>query len=330
MHNPLEGSDTEKPAADRPNEEAQPPKDAPLKQQQRAHQLERLASGVAGIDTILHGGLFKGGLYMIIGEPGTGKTILSNQLCFNHVANGGRAVYVTLLVETHGRMLSHLSALTFFDPVVIGQSIQYISGAVVLNENGLDELLTLLGRVVRDYSATMLVVEGLETAELVAESELSFKHFLQSLQALVEARGCTTFLVRQSLPANSSGSMGQGVVDGLIELCDRRIGIRRIREIEVLKFRGSGYLRDTHAFTITDAGLSIYPRTEKLIGMSPPLPIVGERVRVGFGIAKLDDMMHGGPFSNSCTMLLGTPGSGKTLLGLHFLATGARKGEQGL
>ena len=291
--------------------------------------LLRLASGVSGLDGVLRGGFFKGDMYLIAGDPGTGKTVLANQLCFNHVADGGRAVYITLLVENHGRMLAHLSPLAFFKPEVIGSTLQYFSGAVVLQEKGLDELRALIGQVVRDYQATMLVVEGLETAQLVARSDLEFKQFLQALQALTEVRGCTTFLVSQSTP-NRTLAPGHAVVDGLLELSDKLVGIRRIRELEVLKFRGSDYLRDSHSFTITDTGLTVYPRTEKLIALSPPSPLDGERTRLEFGTPRLDEMMHGGPYLGSCTMLLGTPGSGKTLLGLHFLAAGARKGERGL
>ncbi len=82
--------------------------------------LIRLPTGLPGLDTILVGGLFQGGLYLLAGDPGTGKTILSNQLAFHHVAAGGRVVYLTLLVETHGRMLAHLRGLAFFDPAPLG------------------------------------------------------------------------------------------------------------------------------------------------------------------------------------------------------------------
>ena len=73
--------------------------------------LARLPSGIDGLDIILGGGFLKGGLYIIQGFPGTGKTTFGNQVCFNHAAGGGRAVYVTLLAEYHARMMQ----MTFFD-----------------------------------------------------------------------------------------------------------------------------------------------------------------------------------------------------------------------
>ena len=77
--------------------------------------LELLPSGIAGLDVILGGGFLKGGLYIIQGPPGAGKTTLGNQICFNHVADEKRALYATLLAEYHARMMQHLSIMSFFD-----------------------------------------------------------------------------------------------------------------------------------------------------------------------------------------------------------------------
>ena len=111
--------------------------------------IERMPSGIAGLDSILHGGFFKGGTYLILGPPGAGKTMLGNQICFNHVASGGRALYVTLLAETHSRMLAHIQSLTFFTPQPIGDTLYYISGYSALEQEGLDALLALIRQEAR-------------------------------------------------------------------------------------------------------------------------------------------------------------------------------------
>ena len=125
--------------------------------------LVRLPTGVPGLDTVLRGGLLHGGLYLITGAPGTGKTILVNQLAFHHVAAGGRVVYVTLLAELHTRMLIHLQTLSFFDPAPIGDALVYLSGASALQEGGLSALLHLLQQAMRDHHASLLVLDGLAT-----------------------------------------------------------------------------------------------------------------------------------------------------------------------
>src|SRR4051812_6529124 len=104
----------------------------------------RIASGVAGLDTILQGGFLKDGIYIIRGSPGSGKTILANQICFNHASNGGRALYVTLLAESHSRMLLHIGQLGFFDPNLIPSRIYIISAFRTLEDHGLPGLLSLL------------------------------------------------------------------------------------------------------------------------------------------------------------------------------------------
>src|SRR5258708_36127281 len=195
-----------------------------------AQQLKRLPSGIAGLDVILKGGFFEGGIYLIMGQPGTGKTILGNQICFNHVAAGGRVVYVTLLAEAHARMLIHLQSLKFFTPEPIADSLYYISGYRVLEQSGLDGLLELLRRVVRDQKATLLVIDGLVTAESVANSDLAFKRFIHELQVYVEIIGCTTFLLTQldehiTHPEHT-------MVDGLLELDPHHVGLLPVRDPE--------------------------------------------------------------------------------------------------
>ena len=77
--------------------------------------LERIESGIPRLDYILKGGFLKGGTYSVIGPPGSGKTILGNQFCFNHVATSdGRCVYMSLLVESYAKMLRHMASLEFF------------------------------------------------------------------------------------------------------------------------------------------------------------------------------------------------------------------------
>src|SRR6201994_2486921 len=103
----------------------------------RSGELERVPSGVPGLDIILSGGFLKGGLYIIQGPPGTGKTTFGNQVCFSHIASGGRALYVTLLAEYHARMLQHLSVMTFFDASQIPDQVASLNGLSILQSDGL-------------------------------------------------------------------------------------------------------------------------------------------------------------------------------------------------
>jgi circadian clock protein KaiC len=284
----------------------------------------RVPSGVRGLDTLLRGGWLHGGTYILTGSPGSGKTILANQFCFSAVAAGGRAVYVTVLAESHGRMVKHLLPMRFFRREAVGRSLHYISGYATLKSEGVAGLARLLFRAVREHQATVLVLDGLSTVAERAESRLAFHEFLHSLCVHNALAGCTSLLVTglQDNPADSQFAM----VDGVVVLGTEQVSLDSVRSIEVQKFRGGAQLAGRHMFDITDDGLHIYPRTEALYTKQSQV-VPDPQHRLPFGIPGLDEMMEGGLVSGSSTLIFGAPGSGKTLLGLHWLAQGARKGE---
>src|SRR4051812_42258298 len=89
---------------------------------------QRLSTGIVGLDEVLGGGLIRGGIYLVMGKPGAGKTICGNQICFAHAARKERAAYVTLLAETHSRMTLNLERMRFFSQAPIGESLLYLGG----------------------------------------------------------------------------------------------------------------------------------------------------------------------------------------------------------
>jgi circadian clock protein KaiC len=150
--------------------------------------LRKVPTGVAGLDTIVQGGFLEGGIVIIQGKPGAGKTILGNQVCFNHASRGARALYVTLLAETHARMLLHIGRLAYFRGSAIPDRVTYISGFPVLEAEGTRGLLALLRREVVAHGATLLVLDGLVAAEKIAGSDMEFKKFIHELQTLATWR----------------------------------------------------------------------------------------------------------------------------------------------
>ena len=157
--------------------------------------IERVPSGVPGLDTVLKGGFPRGGIHILQGVPGTGKTTLGNQICYHHATAGGRALYATLLSETHARMLLHLGTMRFFDPARLPDQIAYVSGFGALQGEGLPGLVALLRREVAARKAGVLVLDGLVAAEDRAASDTEFKTFIQELQAQAGLHGCTVFLL---------------------------------------------------------------------------------------------------------------------------------------
>jgi circadian clock protein KaiC len=290
--------------------------------------LTRMPTGIAGLDTVLRGGLPRGGVFLLLGPPGTGKTVLANQIGFHQAATGGRVVYLTLLAELHADLFMYLQDFAFFEPTALGTSMQYYSGSSELEHGGLPALLKLIHHIIRDDTPTLLIVDSLSAIELRANGHFERKQFLQQVQVVCSTYGCTTLLLAHG--AATDGLPEHGVADGLLALSDTLQQQRPLRELHVVKMRGTAHLRGTHVFAITSEGIVVYPRIEALPAATNTTLTPNPQQRLLFGVVQLDALLHGGVPARSTTMLLGTTGSGKTLFGLSFIATGAAQGERGL
>src|SRR3712207_4516339 len=127
-------------------------------------------------------------------------------------------------------MLAHIHSLAFFTPEPIGNALYYISGYRELEEKGLSGLLELLRRLVREQRPSVLALDGLITAESIADTDLSFRRFLHELHVYLEASNCTALLLTQH--PHEEQHPEHTMVDGLIELFDRNVDAAAVREIQ--------------------------------------------------------------------------------------------------
>lgn len=291
----------------------------------------RMQTGIPGLDRILEGGFPRGGCYIVQGAPGTGKTILGNQIAFHQAARGEDVLFVTLLAESHTRMIRHLRRMNFFEPSLIPDRLHYISAFKVLQEQGTDGLLTSFRQEAQKRKPTLLVVDGLVSAEEAAGSPRQFKMFIHELQTAASFLGYTVLLLTNSV-REKSVQVEHTMVDGVLELTDELRGLRTLRHLRVLKLRGSRPVPGQHTLQISDEGIAVRPRieTELQVGRSTGGPEAPSETRRAFGCPELDAMLCGGPPDRSVTMVVGPSGSGKSILGLRFLAEGARQGQPGV
>ncbi|HWN48840.1 MAG TPA: ATPase domain-containing protein [Xanthobacteraceae bacterium] len=289
---------------------------------------DRIPTGIPGLDDVLKGGVFEGGIYIVQGAPGAGKTIFGNQICFNQAARGARALYVTLLAENHSRMLAHMRRLEFYKEDLIPDHLSFVGAFQILEEEGLKGLLDLVRREVRARKAQFLVLDGLITVHEKASSDLELKKFIHELQTQAVFSGCTMFLLTSAFDASQNFPPEHTMVDGLIELQTRLHGRRAERQLQIHKLRGGGYLGGCHSFRIDDRGLVIFPRIEALLAQ-PTQPDRADGASISTGNAVLDGLLGGGLDRHSVSVVLGPAGSGKTTLGLEFLSALAEN-ERGL
>lgn len=282
-------------------------------------ELRRVPSFVPGLDTVLGGGFFSGGLYLILGVAGAGKTVLGSQIIYGHAAQGGRALFVTVLGESHGRMLAHLQPMRFFDQSLVPDRVTYISAYQALDddENGLKRLIDLLRREVQASGATLLVLDGLSAITARASSLFAMKRFTHELQTLASATDCTMFLLTTGSGALTGPE--HTMVDGVIELRQRLYSPRNGRRLQVHKIRGSGFLEGEHAYRISAEGLTVFPRVEAQYDVperrAPPVAR-----RQTSGIASLDALLDGGLPATTQASLVGPSGAGKTTFCLQFIS----------
>ena len=290
------------------------------------NQLKRLQSGIEGLDELLKGGFVAGSSYIIQGRPGSGKTILANQIGFNHARSGGRVLFATLLAEPHERLFQFLSTLSFFDKDKIGDQIQFVSAFDTMENDGLEEVVKLLRREIVRQKSTVMILDGLLNARSKADSPLNTKRFISELQGHAAFAGCTVFFLTSS--QLDDGSPEHTMVDGVLELGEELIGTRSIRRIKMRKTRGSGAIPGAHECEMTDDGLVVYPRLESIVTYSA-LRDSDHLALVPSGLPTLDPLIGGGLVQSSVTLLLGPSGTGKTSFGISFLGQSS-VGEPGL
>ncbi|MET0334166.1 MAG: ATPase domain-containing protein [Rhizobacter sp.] len=294
--------------------------------------MKRFPTTVPGLDEILHGGLFEGGVYILEGPPGAGKTTLANQIAFAAAGRGGKALYVTMLAESHSRMLQHMLGQSFCKPELVNSSVIYLSAYRELEEQGLKAVVQLLRGELARHQVNLLIVDGL-VVEIPADRPAEgVRQFVHELQSLASAMSCTCMLLTSG--TGRSLNAEQTMVDGIFGFEDYTYQWRSERRIQVRKFRGSAVERGKHTFCITDNGLRFFPRLEGLPVTQRPADAPGAPGAPGAitrsGLAGLDAALAGGGLlSASSTLLVGASGTGKTTLALTFLA-GSSRNERGL
>jgi circadian clock protein KaiC len=288
---------------------------------------ERLTSGNPEADYILGGGFPANSINIIMGHPGSGKTIFAEQLIFENAADDRPILYFTTLSEPLAKVVRYLQGFQFFDEDKLGREVVFEDVGGELAKNGPDALIPLLKQAITTLSPKIIVIDSFKAVHDLAESVADRRRMVYEMTALLTAYGTTAFLLGEYTEDDILLYPEFAVADGIVEMSRRRLGNRDERYFRVYKLRGSRYLEGAHAFRITSAGLDIYPRL-----VSPQLPEGYEPAteRISTGVAGLDAMLDGGVWRGTTTLLAGPSGAGKTTIALQFALEGARQGEPSL
>lgn len=295
----------------------------------------QIPTGVPGLDRLLAGGLRQGALHVVLGGPGAGKSVLAHQIGAAMIRAGGKVLYLTALVETHQSLIAQARTFRFFDPAFVPGAFYYASLYPMLARGGLQAAREEISRLVAHHRPTLLVVDGVHALKVAAEDRLDYQRFMHEMEAQSAVTGTTSLLLAHPPEGGIASDPTFTIADALFHMRSRTARLREVRMFSVGKLRGVAHVGGWHTFRITGEGIHVYPRAEALAAdirahLANSAPEESSPDLLGVAVEGLDEMLGGGLDRATTTLVVGTPGSGKTLLGLAFLAAGAEAGEPGL
>lgn len=285
---------------------------------------DRLPSGSERLDLVLGGGLLANGINLVIGRPGTGKTILAQQYLFHNATDERPALYLSTVSEPLEKILRYGQSLAFFDKTAVGSRVVYDDLGAILNEDGLAGVLNRLTGMLRERQPALLVIDSFKAMRAYAPDEGSFRRFLHDLAGQLSAMAITSFWIGEYDSAETDAPEF-AVADAIVALNVQRRAERVTRVFEVVKFRGSDFVSGQHAYRLSENGLDAFPRLADF-GEVDSYAMTSNRATSG--VVLLDEMLADGFWQGSSTLVAGPSGSGKTLLALHFVFAGAQLGER--
>jgi circadian clock protein KaiC len=288
---------------------------------------DRLASGHEPLDEILGGGLPANAISLIMGMPGTGKTIMAQQYVFQNASPQRPAVYFSTVSEPLEKIVRFGQSLEFFDQDAIGRSVFYEDLGEALSSGGLAGASSRITAVLEERRPQLIVIDSFKALHAFADTYGEFRKFLHELAGRLSAAPMASLWIGEYEEAERGSRPEFAVADAILDLATERFGQREIRFLTVRKLRGGAYQSGQHSYRLSNSGVHLFPR---LADTRIEAPYALGEVRMSSGIPALDGLLADGYWPGASTLIAGPSGSGKTLMGLHFIFYGARHGQPGV
>lgn len=297
---------------------------------QAAAGIPRARTGVAGLDDILGGGLPTNHLYLLDGDPGTGKTTLALQFLLEGVAKGERGLYVTLsesaaelnaVAASHGWSLDGIEIFELSKDSALDDEESYtiFHPAEVELQQTVDKVL----KEVERHNPTRVAFDSLSEMRLLAREPLRFRRQIRALKQFFTGRDCTVLLVDDKTASEGDlqlHSLANGVI--LLEHVALKYGSER-RRLQLTKVRGIKFRGGYHDFRIVTGGIEVYPRVpqdESRVDVSGDSLLSGSKA--------LDALLGGGITRGTSTLITGAAGTGKSVLCTQFARAEIKRGKR--
>lgn len=291
----------------------------------------RMATGIEGLDNILEGGFPANRIYLIEGDPGTGKTTLALQFLREGARLGESGLYVTLS-ETKEELLSvadshgwSLDGINIYELVPAEDSLKPDAQYTIFHpsEIELSERTSAVLKEVERLKPRRIVFDSLSEMKLLAHDALRFRRQILALKQYFTGQQSTVLLLDDKV-ANEHELQVQSIAHGVVSLDHLAVeygGARR--RMRVVKLRGARFRGGFHDFNIETGGIVVFPR---LVAAEHRQNFT--RGAVTSDVAELDSLLGGGLDRGSSTLILGPAGCGKSSIGAQFATTSAMRGER--
>jgi circadian clock protein KaiC len=291
----------------------------------------RQETGIPGLDEILGGGVPSHRLYVVEGDPGSGKTTLALQFLLEGARQGQKCLYITLsetLEELHDVAASHgwsLDGLHLLELDSIAERLAEEANYTVYHASDVElgETIKRIRAEVERMNPARVALDSVSELKILSQTSVRYRREILALKQFFAGRNCTV-LILDDLTTREGEQQLQSIAHGVIrmERESREYGTTR-RQIHIVKMRGVQFTDGRHDFVIKSGGIHLYPRLAAVASQS-----VDHDDLAASGSAELDALLGGGLDRGSSALLLGPAGSGKTTICSQYLMSALQRGER--
>ena len=287
--------------------------------------LERISTGVPGLDPLIEGGIPKGSTVMIAGRSGSGKTILCAQFLYYGFNKNENGLYISFS-ESKAQFYTNIKTLGMDFDKFEGQGKFTFLDFASLTKDGIQDTLEEILATIRTTNTKRLVLDSFSAISLAFEHQSEARNAIHVLLGkIMRSEGITSLLVME-IPygrENMGYGIEESVVDGIILLDHTEDNTSPII-LRVFKMRGTSINRESHVCTIIKNGMILYPK------QSLSLTFAASEERIFSGIPGLDERIGNGFVRGTTSAIMGPTGTAKSTFAFQYIAEGVKKGEAGI